>query len=197
MRRVIVYVHGSKRVGKTVFSNEVVRLAKKDDILAETASVVGTMREWIKKTFGLTDDHVHGDLKETALEQYGDLTARNLMDDFVSWHFKRDPSRMCFLRSCMAEIESRTDVTLTCIQDVIHGHEPAYICQIAKAMDAWPIGIHVYRPDHADTYGVNLPRKHFDFGIDNDGTLQEYLEKVRQFFKESLRPKLYAAVPAR
>jgi hypothetical protein len=45
-------------------------------------------------------------------------------------------------------------------------------------MGATAIGVHVSRPGHADTYGVNMPPEEFDFSIRNDGTLQEYLAKA-------------------
>jgi len=176
--RVIVYVHGSKRAGKTVLSQELVRLARAEGVAAETASIVGVMRQHIKDMFSLTDEHVHGDLKETPLPDCNGYSTRELMDDFVTWHFERDPSRMCFIRGCMADIGRRDGVGLFCIQDVIHPHEPPYIRESAEAMGAVAIGVHVRRPGHTETYGVNMPPEQFDISIANTGTLEEYLAKA-------------------
>lgn len=186
----ILYVHGSKRVGKTVLSNEIVRLATSYGIASETASIVGVMRQHIKDTFGLTDGHVHGDLKEAPLEECNGYSARELMDDFVTWHFERDPSKMCFIRGCMADIARRGDVRLFCIQDVIHVHEPPYIREVAARMGAAAVGVHVSRPGHNDTYGVNMPPEQFDIAVANTGTLEEYLLKVAEMFESAVRQRV-------
>jgi len=117
LNRVIVYVHGNKRAGKTTFSDEIVRMARMAsslwdvrEVRAETASIIGVLRNYIKDTYGLGDEHVHGDLKETPLPQFGGATTRDLMDELVGWHFRRDPSRMCFVRGCMADIARRKEI---------------------------------------------------------------------------------------
>ena len=187
MQRMIVYVHGSKRVGKTVLAQELVQRALAAGIVAETASIVGVMRQHIKDMFSLTDEHVHGDLKETPLPECSGHSARELMDDFVTWHFQRDPSRMCFIRGCMADIERRDDVGLFCIQDVIHAHEPPCIREAAARMGAAAVGVHVSRPGHTDTYGVNMPPEQFDITVANTGTLEEYRRKAARLFESVVR----------
>jgi len=190
VQRMIMYVHGSKRAGKTVLSQEMVRLARASGISAETASIVGAMRQHIKDMFGLTDAHVHGDLKETPLPECNGHSARELMDDFVTWHFQRDPSRMCFIRGCMADIERRADVRLFCIQDVIHAHEPPYIREIATRIGAAAVGVHVSRPGHTGTYGVNMPPEQFDITVANTGTLEEYLRTAAEVFGSAVRSRV-------
>jgi len=198
MRRVIVYVHGSKRVGKTTFSNTVVRLAHADGAEASTASIIAALRNHIKDMYGLTDDHVHGDLKETPLPQFGGVTTRELLDGLVGWHFKNDPSKMCFIRGCMADIARQMtsgfhrDARLSCIQDVIHHHEPPYIARIAEEVGARCIGVHISRPGHTETYGVNMPPSEFDFAIDNCGSLNEFSRKVGLFYRQKVRPGVLA-----
>jgi hypothetical protein len=78
----------------------------------------------------------------------------------------------------MADIARRRDVQVFCIQDVIHAHEPPHIREAAERMGATAVGVHVSRPGHADTYGVNMPPGEFDLSIRNDGTLREYLGKA-------------------
>lgn len=187
--RIVVYVHGSKQVGKTVLSEDLVRSATSDGFSASTASIIGNMREYLKAAFRLTDEHVHGHLKEAPLEHCNGFSARNLMDDFVTWHFKRDPSRMCFLRGCMADI-GRRDNQLVCIQDVIHEHEPAYIEEAARAAGAVPFGIHVSRPSHTDTYGVNMPSNRFRGVIINDDGLDMYFKAASSLYADVIEPRL-------
>ena len=165
MHRVIVYVHGSKRAGKTTLSEEIVRLSRSVGLSAEAASIIGALRSYIKDMYGLSDDHVHGDLKETPLPQFEGVTTRDLMDELVGWHFKRDQSRMCFVRGCMADIIRRSDIQVFCIQDVIHEHEPPYIREMSNRAGATSIGVHVSRPGHIDTYGVNMPPDAFDYSV--------------------------------
>jgi len=186
----IVYVHGSKRVGKTVLAQELVQRARAAGVAAETASIVGVMRQHIKDMFSLTDEHVHGDLKETPLPGCNGHSARELMDDFVTWHFERDPSRMCFIRGCMADIERRDDVRLFCIQDVIHAHEPSCIREAAARMGAAAVGVHVSRPGHTDTYGVNMPPEQFDIAVANAGTLEEYRMKAAGLFESLVQQRV-------
>jgi len=185
--RLVVYVHGSKRVGKTTFSHAMVEFAAKRGLVASDASIIAVVRNYIKDTFGLEDDHVHGDLKETPLPQFGGASARNLLDELVGWHFGHDPSRLCFVRGCMADIARRSGVQAFCIQDVIHAHEPPHIREAAERMGATAVGVHVSRPGHVDTYGVNMSPEEFDFSVRNDGTLQEYLDKVAAVCGEILR----------
>ena len=90
MRRLIVYVHGSKRVGKTTLSHAMVEFAAKRGLAASDASIIAVVRNYIKDTYGLDDDHVHGDLKETPLPQFGGASARDLLDELVGWHFRHD-----------------------------------------------------------------------------------------------------------
>lgn len=190
MHRVVVYVHGSKRVGKTTFSEEIVRLARSMDLSADIASIIGALRNYIKDMYGLRDAHVHGDLKETPLPQFGGVTARDLMDELVGWHFKRDPSRMCFIRGCMADITRRSDTQVFCIQDVIHEHEPPYIRDMSGIAGAASVGVHISRPGHTDTYGVNMPPDGFDYSIQNDGSLDQFLSKAEELFRTAVIPLL-------
>ena len=187
--KIVVYVHGSKRAGKTALSELLVLHAVFGGFSASIASIIGNMREYLKAAFDLTDAHVHRDLKEEPLEHCNGFSARNLMDDFVDWHFKRDPSRMCFLRGCMADIGRRDD-QLVCIQDVIHEHEPAYIEEAARAAGAVPFGIHVSRPGYTDTYGVNMPPDRFQGVIVNDDSLKMYFEAVDRLYADVIRPRL-------
>ena len=187
--RIVVYVHGSKRAGKTALSETLVLRAAFGGFSASIASIIGNMREYLKAAFDLTDAHVHGDLKEKSLGHCNGFSARNLMDDFVTWHFERDPSRMCFLRGCMADIGRRGD-QLVCIQDVIHEHEPAYIEEAARAAGAVPFGIHVSRPGHTDTYGVNMSPHRFQGVIVNDDTLEMYLEAADSLYADVIKPRL-------
>lgn len=188
MHRVIVYVHGSKRVGKTTLSEEIVRLSRSMGLSADVASIIGALRSYIKDTYGLSDGHVHGNLKETSLPQFGGATARDLMDELVDWHFKRDPSRMCFIRSCMADITRRSDTQVFCIQDVIHEHEPPYIQDMSDKAGAACIGVHISRPGHTDTYGVNMSPDEFDYGIQNGSSLDQFLSKVEELFRTAILP---------
>lgn len=190
MHRAIVYVHGSKRVGKTTFSEEIVRLSRSAGLSADVASIIGALRSYIKDMYGLGDDHVHGDLKEAALPQFGGVTTRDLMDELVGWHFKRDPSRMCFVRGCMADIVRRSDTQVFCIQDVIHEHEPPYIRDMSAAAGAASVGVHISRPDHTDTYGVNMPPDKFDYSVQNDGKLEDFLIGAEGFFRSAVLPLL-------
>ena len=187
--KIVVYVHGSKRAGKTALSEFLVGRACLGGFSVSIASIIGNMREYLKAAFDLTDDHVHGDLKEKPLEHCNGFSARNLMDSFVDWHFKRDPSKMCFLRGCMADISKRDD-QLVCIQDVIHEHEPAYIEEAARAAGAVPFGIHVSRPGHTDTYGVNMLPDRFRGVIVNDDTLDRYFEAADSLYTDVIRPRL-------
>ncbi len=190
MHRVIVYVHGSKRVGKTTLSEEIVRLSRSTGQSAATASIIGALRSYIKDMYGLSDAHVHGDLKETPLPEFGGVTTRDLMDELVGWHFKRDPSRMCFVRGCMADIIRRSDTQVFCIQDVIHEHEPSYISEISGNASVASIGIHISRPGHTDTYGVNMPPDDFDYSIQNDGNLDDFLLGAEELFRTAILPLL-------
>lgn len=187
MRRLVVYAHGSKRSGKTTFCHAMVRFALGQLLPACDASIIAVVRNYIKDTYGLTDDHVHGNLKETPLPQYGGASPRDLLDELVGWHFRHDPSRLCFVRGCMASIARQHEVRVFCIQDVIHAHEPPYIREAADRMGAIAVGVHISRLGHTDTYGVNMPPEEFDFSIRNDGTLQEYLDKVDAVCGEILR----------
>lgn len=190
MHRVIVYVHGSKRVGKTTLSEEIVRLSRSMELNADAASIIGALRSYIKDMYGLSDDHVHGDLKETPLPQFGGVTTRDLMDELVGWHFKRDPSRMCFVRGCMADITRRSDTQVFCIQDVIHEHEPPYIQDMSYKAGAACVGVHISRPGHTDTYGVNMPPSEFDYSVQNDGSLDEFLVEAEGLFRTAILPLL-------
>lgn len=190
MHRVIVYVHGSKRVGKTTFSEEIARLSRSAGLRADAASIIGALRSYIKDMYGLSDDHVHGDLKETPLPQFGGVTTRDLMDELVAWHFKRDQSRMCFVRGCMADITRRLDTQVFCIQDVIHEHEPPYIRLMSGNAGATCVGVHISRPGHTDTYGINMPSNEFDYGIQNDGDLDLFLSDAGEFFRTAILPIL-------
>jgi len=190
MHRVIVYVHGSKRVGKTTLSEEIVQLSRSMELNADPASIIGALRSYIKDMYGLSDDHVHGDLKETPLPQFGGVTTRDLMDELVGWHFKRDSSRMCFIRGCMADIIRRSDTQVFCIQDVIHEHEPPYIRDMSKKAGVASIGVHISRPGHTDTYGVNMPPDEFDYSIQNDGSLEDFLAGAGEFFRTAVLPLL-------
>jgi len=190
MHRVIVYVHGSKRVGKTTLSEEIVRLSRSMEMSADAASIIGALRSYIKDTYGLSDDHVHGDLKETPLPHFGGVTTRDLMDELVGWHFKRDSSRMCFVRGCMADLTRRSDTQVLCIQDVIHEHEPPYIRDMSAEAGIACIGVHISRPGHTDTYGVNMSPDEFDYSIQNDGSLEELLAEAEGLFRTAVLPLL-------
>jgi len=190
MHRTIVYVHGSKRVGKTTFSEEVARLSRSAGLSADAASIIGALRNYIKDMYGLSHDHVHGNLKEVPLPQFGGVTTRDLMDELVDWHFKRDPSRMCFIRGCMADIIRRPQTQVFCIQDVIHEHEPPYIREMSSKAHMACIGVHISRPGHIDTYGVNMPPDEFDYGIQNDGDLEGFLSDAGEFFRTAILPLL-------
>ncbi len=190
MHRVIVYVHGSKRVGKTTLSDEIVRLSKSMELDAATASIIGALRSYIKDMYGLSDDHVHGDLKETPLPQFGGVTTRDLMDELVGWHFKRDPSRMCFVRGCMANLVRRSDTQVFCVQDVIHEHEPPYIRDMSAEAGVACVGVHISRPGHTDTYGVNMPPDEFDYSVQNDGSMDDFLSGAEEIFRTAVLPLL-------
>lgn len=190
MHRVIVYVHGSKRVGKTTLSEEIVRLSRSMGLSADAASIIGALRSYIKDMYGLSDDHVHGDLKEAPLPQFEGVTTRDLMDELVGWHFKHDPSRMCFIRGCMADITRRSDTQVFCIQDVIHEHEPAYIREMSDRAGAACVGVHISRPGHTDTYGVNMSPGDFDCSVQNDGDLGNFLFNAQELFRTAVLPLL-------
>jgi hypothetical protein len=163
--------------GKARSGKDTVAGMLKDAFQVETLAFARPLKEGLKTMLNLTDEHVHGSLKETVIEDFGKSPRQMLQTLGTDWGRELVTNDIWLIvaqRQIAAWLDEDKSVVIT---DVRFDNEADLIRKLGGSV--W----HVRRNDaqavnaHASEAGV-LFHSDTDKIIDNNGTLAELFDTV-------------------
>jgi len=172
----LIGLTGVARSGKDTVGNILV-----NDFRFKTVYFAEPLKEGLKLMLGLTDEHVHGSLKETVVGRFGKSPRQMLQTLGTDWarNLVNQDTWLIVAKYKIEELmEQGYSVSLT---DVRFDNEADMVREMGGQV--W----HIYRPGveavnaHTSEAGVSFD-KGADLLLTNDGTLEELSEEVHDAY---------------
>lgn len=182
----IIAVIGKKYSGKTTFSSYIDKSGS-----FVSFAFADPIKKICKETFSLTDDQLHDPILKETLDPRWNKTPRELFQivgtDLFRERFDKD-IWVNVVRHQVNRVDPEKNIIFT---DIRFQNELDFIVSLNRSEPV--VVVEIRRPhDHrssmdthsSETVELEYPYKTF---LDNDGTLEEFYEKINQFKVEKLK----------